>query len=78
MGADWYHRLVRVTVDRGIGPDTELEIQTDGVGLRLQPISPGARAVLQADGLPLLAPVEGLSFGDADLSRLRDEVQQVP
>lgn len=81
---------MRVTVDRvgrivipkplrtalGIGPDTELEIEPDGVGLRLQPVTPGARAVLQADGLPLLAPVEGLKFGDADLTRLRDEVQQ--
>ncbi|MGF1648686.1 MAG: AbrB/MazE/SpoVT family DNA-binding domain-containing protein [Kineosporiaceae bacterium] len=81
---------MRVTVDRvgrvvipkslrtalGIGPDTELEVMPDGGGLRLDPVRPIDRAVVETDGFPLLAPVTGAVITDADVARLRDELQR--
>lgn len=57
----------------GIGPDTELELISDGSGLRLDPVGSGLRAVGQVDGLPLLGAVEGLVLTDSDIQRLRDD-----
>lgn len=81
---------MRVTVDRvgrivipkalrtalGIGPDTELEVLPDGGGLRLEPVGRGERAIGEDDGLPLLGFVEGVRLGDADVARLRDDMQR--
>lgn len=81
---------MRVTVDRagrivipkslrvalGIGPDTELELMTDGGGLRLDPVRPRRRSVGESDGLPLLGVVEGVVLSDADIQRLRDDTQR--
>lgn len=79
---------MRVTVDRvgrivvpkavreslGIGPGTELELQSDGAGLRLDPVAPAERVIEHADGLPLLGPVPGAVLRDADVARIRDEL----
>lgn len=81
---------MRVSVDRvgrvvipkplrvalGIGPDTELELVTDGVGLRLDPIHASERLVTERDGLPLLGFVPGVVVTDEDVRRLRDELQR--
>lgn len=81
---------MRVTVDRvgrivipkslrdalGIGADTELEVLPDGGGLRLDPVRPAERVVGESDGLPLLGVVEGAVLRDADVARLRDELQR--
>ena len=81
---------MRVTVDRvgrivipkslrvalGIGPDAELELIPDGAGLRLEPVSPRERAVVERDGLPLLERIGGETITDDDVRRLRDELQR--
>lgn len=81
---------MRVTVDRvgrivipkslrdalGIVADTELDVLPDGGGLRLDPVRPAERAVDESDGLPLLSVVPGVVLSDADVARLRDELQQ--
>ena len=60
---------MQVTVDRvgrivipkalrlalGIGPNTALELMTDGTGLRLEPVRHGERPVEEQDGLPVSA-----------------------
>lgn len=82
--------IVRVTVDAvgrivipkplrvalGLVPDTELEVVTDGTGLRLEPVRPALRAVGERDGLPLLGFVAGASVADDDVRRLRDELHR--
>lgn len=79
---------MKVTVDRvgrivipkplrialGIGPDTELEVLADGAGLRLEPVRPPSRGLVYVDGLPILAPVDGHRLTDADVQRMRDDV----
>lgn len=81
---------MRVTVDRlgrlvipkslrvslGIGPDSELELQPDGTGLRLEPVLTATRAVDEADGLPLLGFVGGASLDDDDVKNLRDQLNR--
>lgn len=82
---------MRVTVDRvgrivipkilrdalGIGPETELDVLPDGGGLRLDPVAPAQRGFeVGADGLPLLGVVAGAVLTDADVQRLRDDVQR--
>lgn len=81
---------MKVTVDRvgrivipkplrtalGIGPDTELEVVADGTALRLEPVRSVGRGLVVVDGLPMLAPVGGQALTDADVQRLRDELQR--
>lgn len=81
---------MRVTVDRvgrivipkalrvalGIGPDSELELMTDGGGLHIEPLRRTDRPVEQSDGLPVLGEVRGAVLTDDDVRRLRDEVQR--
>ena len=59
-----------------IDADTELEIDTDGDGLRLTPVRQPRRAVRIVDGLPLIAPAAGLVTTDADVQRWRDAEQR--
>ena len=81
---------MRVTVDRvgrvvipkalrdstGIGADTELEVVVDGTGIRLEPVRGRDRVVGEADDFPLLGLVGGgVLLRDADVARLRDELQ---
>lgn len=81
---------MRVTVDRvgrivipkavrdalGIVADTELEVLADGGGLRLDPVRPAEREIGESDGLPLLGAVTGAVLRDADVARLREQVQR--
>lgn len=60
----------------GIGADTELEVLPDGGGLRLDPVRPTERVIEESDGLPLLGAVTGAVLRDADVTRLRDEMQR--
>ncbi|OBG38187.1 MULTISPECIES: AbrB/MazE/SpoVT family DNA-binding domain-containing protein [Mycolicibacter] len=60
----------------GITPDTPLELIPDGTGLRIEPVQQSARSIETRDGLPLLGPVEGAVLTDADVRRLRDDVQR--
>jgi len=60
----------------GLWPDTELEITIDGGGVRLEPVHQRERPVEESDGLPLLGRVEHAHLTDADVRRLRDDVQR--
>ncbi len=60
----------------GLWPDTELEITIDGGGVRLEPVHQRERPVEESDGLPLLGRVEHAHLTDADVRRLRDDLQR--
>lgn len=60
----------------GIGPDTELELQTDGGGLRLDPVGRRERPVAEQDGLPVLPQIDGVVLTDADVRQLRSDIQR--
>lgn len=59
----------------GITPDTPLELMPDGSGLRIEPVRRTERTVETSDGLPILEKVEGAILTDADVRRLRDDLQ---
>lgn len=81
---------MRVTIDRlgrlvipksvrlalGIGPKTELELMTDGTGLRLEPLIAHERSIEETDGLPLLSFVSGAHLSDDAVRALRDELNR--
>jgi AbrB family looped-hinge helix DNA binding protein len=60
----------------GLWPDTELEITIDGGGVRLEPVRQSERPVEESGGLPLLGRVEHAHLTDADVKRLRDDLQR--
>jgi AbrB family looped-hinge helix DNA binding protein len=60
----------------GLWPDTELEITIDGGGVRLEPVGQRERSVEESDGLPLLGRIEHAHLTDADVRRLRDDLQR--
>ncbi len=60
----------------GIGPDTEMELVTDGTALRLEPIVWKGRTVHHQDGVPILSDVPGATLTDAEVRRLRDDDQR--
>lgn len=60
----------------GLTPQTELELVTDGAGLRLDPVAPVDRTVEELDGFPLLGAIAGAVFDDDDVRRLRDDSQR--
>lgn len=60
----------------GIGPDAELEIVSDGGGLRLDLVEGAMRSVEEQDGVPLLTLVPGMVITDDDVRRLRDDGQR--
>lgn len=57
-------------------PDSELEIDADGDGIRLTPVRPPSRRVIDIDGLPVLERVDGHVITDADVQRWRDAEQR--
>jgi AbrB family looped-hinge helix DNA binding protein len=75
-------RLGRIVIPKalraalGIGPDTRLELLPDGTGLRLEPVQHHERLIEEEDGLPVLGAVDGSVLTDADVQRLRDDLQR--
>jgi AbrB family looped-hinge helix DNA binding protein len=81
---------MQVTVDRvgrivipkplrdalGIGPDTVLDVTTDGGGIRLELPRKGGRTILIRDGLPVAVAVEGVRLTDAEVRRIRDDISR--
>lgn len=60
----------------GITPETELELIPDGTGLRIEPVRRRHRSIDTGDGLPILGNVAGAVLTDADVRRLRDDIQR--
>jgi AbrB family looped-hinge helix DNA binding protein len=60
----------------GLTSGTQLELTPDGAGLRLEPVVRHERSIEEQDGLPLLGRVRGAVLTDADVQRLRDELQR--
>ena len=60
----------------GITPETQLELIPDGTGLRIEPVRRRQRSVDTGDGLPILGNVAGAALTDADVRRLRDDIQR--
>lgn len=75
-------RVGRVVIPKEIrdrlslGPDAEVEITADGDEIRLRPVRKPGRVVVEVDGWPVLARVEGLSITDSDVQRWRDADQR--
>jgi AbrB family looped-hinge helix DNA binding protein len=67
-------KAVRVAL--GITTQTELELVTDGAGLRLEPVVDSERPIGEEDGLPILAAVPGEVLTDDDVRNLRDAAQR--
>ncbi len=56
--------------------DTELEVDLDGVTIRLTVPRPRSRRIVDVDGWPVIEPVEGFTITDADVQRWRDADQR--
>jgi AbrB family looped-hinge helix DNA binding protein len=59
-----------------LGPDSELEVDADGDGIRLTPVRPPSRRVVDVDGLPVFERIDGHTTTDADVQRWRDAEQR--
>lgn len=60
-----------------IGPESELDVEIDGDGIRLTPARLPARSVRDGDdGLPIIDPITGFVTTDADVQRWRDADQR--
>ena len=59
-----------------LGPDTQLELDTEGDSIRLTPVRPRSRASVEVDGWPVIAPAGGHSVTDVDVQRWRDADQR--
>lgn len=61
----------------GLNPDVELDVFLDGAGLRVEPAEWKGRGYMTGeDGFPVLERIEGAVFTEADVLRLRDELQR--
>lgn len=56
--------------------DAALELATDGDSIRLTPVRPAGRRVVEVDGWPVIEAVEGHTTTDADVQRWRDADQR--
>lgn len=59
-----------------LGADTELELSTDGDGIRLTPRRSRGRMVVDDDGWPVFERVQGATVTDADVQAMRDADQR--
>ena len=60
----------------GVGADTVFTLEVEGASLRLTPLPAASRTIVEIDGWPVLAPVEGVHTTDADVQRWRDADQR--
>lgn len=59
-----------------LAPDAHLELDTEGDSIRLTPIRPRSRSIVDVDGFPVIAAAEGHTVTDADVQRWRDADQR--
>jgi AbrB family looped-hinge helix DNA binding protein len=60
----------------GLNPGAELSIEIVGDGLRLTPLRPRPRRVIDVDGWPVIEAAAGRTTSDADVQRWRDADQR--
>ena len=86
LGFDWYHRAMKVTMDRvgrvvvpkpvrdelGLSEHSEFDLVIDGVAIRLEPRQVATREIIESGDWPTLAAVEGVVLTDEDVRRIRD------
>jgi AbrB family looped-hinge helix DNA binding protein len=58
-----------------LAPDGELEAVLDGDSIRLTPVRPASRRIVELDGWPVIEAVAGHTITDADVQRWRDADQ---
>jgi AbrB family looped-hinge helix DNA binding protein len=59
-----------------LAADAELELSVEGDSIRLLPVRPRSRRVVEVDGWPVIEAVEGATITDADVQRWRDADQR--
>lgn len=59
-----------------LGADAELELTLEGDSIRLLPVRPRTRQVVEVDGWPVIEAIEGARITDADVQRWRDADQR--
>lgn len=59
-----------------LGVDAQLDLTVEGEELRLTPVRPAGRRVVEVDGWPVIEAAPGLSTSDADVRRWRDDGQR--
>ena len=60
----------------GVTPETKLDASLDGDAIRLTPVRPPGRRVVEVDGWPVIEAVEGSAVTDADVQAWRDAGQR--
>lgn len=90
MVLQWYGDAMRVTIDGagrvvipksmrqalGLSANSEIDIVSEGGGLRLDPVDEAPRSIDRSDGLVRLSKVDGPVITDDDVRALRDELQR--
>ncbi len=90
MAFRWYRDAMRVTIDGagrivipkamreslGLSANSEIDIMSDGGGLRLDPVSVEPRSIDRSDGLVRLSKVDGPVITDDHVRALRDSAQR--
>lgn len=59
-----------------LGVDAQLDLTVQGDELRLVPVRPAGRAIIEVDGWPVIEASPGRSISDADVQRWRDDGQR--
>lgn len=59
-----------------LGPDAVFILDVEGGSLRLTPLRARSRTIVEVDGWPVLAAVDGVHTTDADVQRWRDADQR--
>ena len=59
-----------------LGPDAVFTLVVEGGSLRLTPLRTQNRRIVEVDGWPVLAVVDGVRTTDADVQRWRDADQR--
>lgn len=59
-----------------LNANSELEASVKDGALLLSPARTPGRQIIEADGLPVISAIEGLTLTDSDVQRWRDDVRR--
>jgi hypothetical protein len=62
----------------GLVADTEVDLVIDGASIRLDPVAPTRRVVIDEHGFAVLEKVEGFVTTDEEIRQLRDDLNSWP